>query len=618
MACRRRCTYYDIRGRTWERQAYIKARPVAGDLDLGERVPRTACALDLPPLPEPGRHQRHQGPQAADRAADARDGGDQARDVKIGHGGIRDIEFVIQFLQLLNGGDLPDAADRQHPGGHGPAGAVRLPDQPGAGAAGARTTTSSAGSSTACRSCSTCKRTCMPADDDELRKLALRMGYADARRSGPAAGGVSWPTTANKTTSNRKILDHLLHDAFGDDDQTEAEVGPGARPRPAAGADRAEVLGKYHFRDVKQAYQNLMALARGEDPLPLHAALPAFPGGRSPRSCSRRSAATADPDAALVNLDKVSDSLGGKGVLWELFSFNPPSLRLYVELCAYSPYLSGILTSNPGMIDGLMDSLVLDKLPVARASAADARPSCAGRRRTSTRSCTASRTTSSFAWAFATCWARRTCRPRPARCRTSPRSAWRRSPRRSTQKLAAKFGRPRIGDGPRAGEPCDMVDSGPGQVRRPGDELPQRPGHRLPLRGRRADGLRLRPRPAQRHLQPALLQRAGPADHQDGQPLERLWQAVRGGRPAAPHRQERLAGHVLAGVRPLFRPRVGAALGAAGAVQGAAGLRLAAGGAGGRGGRAPRRLRPPLAPQRRRRNPPHETPPGGNGRAPAT
>ena len=65
----------------------------------------------------------------------------------------------------------------------------------------------------------------------------------------------------------------------------------------------------------------------------------------------------------MVNLDQVSDSLGGKGVLWELFSFNPPSLRLYVELCAYSPHLSGILTSNPGMIDSLMDSLVLDKLP---------------------------------------------------------------------------------------------------------------------------------------------------------------------------------------------------------------------------------------------------------------
>ena len=62
-------------------------------------------------------------------------------------------------------------------------------------------------------------------------------------------------------------------------------------------------------------------------------------------------------------MSKVSDSLGGKGVLWELFSFNPPSLHLYVELCASSPYLSSILISNPGMIDELMDSLVLDKLP---------------------------------------------------------------------------------------------------------------------------------------------------------------------------------------------------------------------------------------------------------------
>ncbi len=43
--------------------------------------------------------------------------------------------------------------------------------------------------------------------------------------------------------------------------------------------------------------------------------------------------------------------------------FQPPRLKLYVRLCASSPYLSGILTSNPGMIDELMDSLVLDRLP---------------------------------------------------------------------------------------------------------------------------------------------------------------------------------------------------------------------------------------------------------------
>ncbi len=63
---------------------------------------------------------------------------------------------------------------------------------------------------------------------------------------------------------------------------------------------------------------------------------------------------------ALVNLEKVSASLGGKAVLWELFSFNPPSLKLYVELCAWSQFLSEILINNPGMIDELLDSLVLE------------------------------------------------------------------------------------------------------------------------------------------------------------------------------------------------------------------------------------------------------------------
>ncbi len=92
-------------------------------------------------------------------------------------------------------------------------------------------------------------------------------------------------------------------------------------------------------------------------------------------------AATPDPDSTLVNLGQVSDSLGGKGVLWELFSFNPPTLHLYVELCAYSAYLSGILTSNPGMIDELMDSLVLDKLPTRETLRADAGRAVPGGRR---------------------------------------------------------------------------------------------------------------------------------------------------------------------------------------------------------------------------------------------
>src|SRR5262249_48971926 len=75
----------------------------------------------------------------------------------------------------------------------------------------------------------------------------------------------------------------------------------------------------------------------------------------------RALAETPDPDLALLNLEQVTASLGAKAVLWELFSFNPPSLRLYVDLCSNSPFLSQILINNPGMIDDLLDSLILNQ-----------------------------------------------------------------------------------------------------------------------------------------------------------------------------------------------------------------------------------------------------------------
>jgi glutamate-ammonia-ligase adenylyltransferase len=122
------------------------------------------------------------------------------------------------------------------------------------------------------------------------------------------------------------------------------------------------VLGRYPFADLPTAYQNLMGLANEKIRF------------LSPRRCRHFLAAiaprllaaiahTPEPDTTLVNLSRVSDSLGGKAALWELFSFNPPSLELYVRLCAACPYLADILTSNPGMIDELMDSLLVERLP---------------------------------------------------------------------------------------------------------------------------------------------------------------------------------------------------------------------------------------------------------------
>ncbi len=99
--------YYDLRGRTWERQALIKARPVAGSRELGEEFlqrltpwifRRYLTATDIAGIKALKRRIEQQTRQA--RADE--------RNVKTGHGGIRDVEFVIQFLQLLNGATLPE------------------------------------------------------------------------------------------------------------------------------------------------------------------------------------------------------------------------------------------------------------------------------------------------------------------------------------------------------------------------------------------------------------------------------------------------------------------------------------------------------------------------------
>ncbi len=121
-------------------------------------------------------------------------------------------------------------------------------------------------------------------------------------------------------------------------------------------------MGRYPFEDVPVAYQNLMALATEKIRFLSTRRCRHFLAAIAPRLLAAI-AQTPEPDTTLVNLSRVSDSLGGKAALWELFSFNRPSLELYVRLCAACPYLAGILTSNPGMIDELMDSLLVEHLP---------------------------------------------------------------------------------------------------------------------------------------------------------------------------------------------------------------------------------------------------------------
>ncbi len=355
--CESALRYYDVSGRTWERQAYVKARVVAGDHDLGD--------FFLTQL-QPWVYRRYltsadiAGIKALKRRIEKRayvEGGGE-RNVKTGEGGIRDIEFAIQFLQLLNGGDLPEIRT-----GHTLQAITRLEK---VGCLTMQERNILEDNYRFLRKIEhrlqimfDLKTHTIPDSDKELRRLAIRTGYSDA--DGHSALAEFKRDLRSRTKLNRKILDHLLHDAFGDDPDAAPESDLVLDPHPPY--ERLEsCLARYRFRDIPAAYENLMALARERVSFLSTRRCRHFLASIAPHLLKAISE-TPDPDTTLVDLSKVSESLGGKGVLWELFSFNPPSLKLYVRLCASSPYLSGILTSNPGMIDELMDSLVLDRLP---------------------------------------------------------------------------------------------------------------------------------------------------------------------------------------------------------------------------------------------------------------
>ena len=360
--------YYDFQGRTWERQALIKARPVAGDLTLGKdflnqlqdwiyRISMSRSDIS--------------GIKALKRKIERRAAqkGEESTNVKTGLGGIRDIEFAIQFMQLLNGAAIKN---------------LRTPNTLTAIGRLERS-----GCLTMAEATLLSQNYCwlrklehrlqimydlqthtLPDSKRELEKIAVRMGYEPFFGESPLVQFRR--NLAEKTEVNRKILNHLLHGDFGpntlfgeedaeDLDDVPIEVELVLEPDPTEEMIAA-ALSPYGFSSVKNAYRIMVELAQEKTRF------------LSPRRCKYFFASiakpllteiskTPDPDATLIALSLVSDSLGVKGVLWELFRFNAPTLKMYVVLCSSSKYLVNIFRSNPGMIDELMDALQLQQLP---------------------------------------------------------------------------------------------------------------------------------------------------------------------------------------------------------------------------------------------------------------
>ncbi len=93
--------YYHRWAKTWEFQALLKARPVAGDLTLGQAyadalAPMVWQAAERPDFVSDVQQMRR-------RVEDTLPAADSHRELKLGPGGLRDVEFAVQLLQLVHG-----------------------------------------------------------------------------------------------------------------------------------------------------------------------------------------------------------------------------------------------------------------------------------------------------------------------------------------------------------------------------------------------------------------------------------------------------------------------------------------------------------------------------------
>ncbi|MFD9724333.1 bifunctional [glutamine synthetase] adenylyltransferase/[glutamine synthetase]-adenylyl-L-tyrosine phosphorylase [Streptomyces sp. NPDC059072] len=281
--------YYQRWAKTWEFQALLKARAVAGDPDLGAEYvdaisPLVWQAAERENFVADVQKMRR-------RVVDNIPAAQVDRELKLGPGGLRDVEFAVQLLQLVHGrhdatlhsGTTLDALHALAAGGYvGRADAAQLHDA-------YRFLRAMEHRIQLYR----LRRThLVPEDEDDLRRLGRSLGL----RTEPVAElNKAWRRHASVVRRlHEKLFYRPLLDAV-------AQLTPGeTRLSPLAAGQRLEALG---YADPAAALRHLEALASGvtRKAAIQRTLLPVLLGWF---------ADSADPDAGLLGFRKVSDALG--------------------------------------------------------------------------------------------------------------------------------------------------------------------------------------------------------------------------------------------------------------------------------------------------------------------
>jgi [glutamine synthetase] adenylyltransferase / [glutamine synthetase]-adenylyl-L-tyrosine phosphorylase len=344
--------YYESAGQTWERAAMIKARPCAGDLDRGN-----AFVKDIAPFVW---RKYFDFVAVADvhamkRQIHAYRGHDEiaveGHNVKLGRGGIREIEFFAQTQQLIAGGRNPALRARETL-----ATLATLADG-GWISPGARRDLDAAylflrRVEHRLQMVADEQTHTLPTEPDELDRFARFLGlpdrdafahvllghlrkvqahYARLFEDTPVVAGRRHELVFAPDSDSRETLDKLVEMGF-------------KRPLDVSAAVRRWRAGEYRALRGEFARSHLAELI----PVLLD-------------ELSR----SENPDRALIALDRFLAGLSGGAQLISLLRQNPDFVALLTLILGTAPRLADIVAQHPQVMDGLIDPAFFAALPDA-------------------------------------------------------------------------------------------------------------------------------------------------------------------------------------------------------------------------------------------------------------
>ena len=336
--------YYQVHGRDWERYALIKARPVAGDLDSGQWLLDQLRPFVYRKYLDFGAIQAIRDmKQMIDREVARKHG---EGDIKLGRGGIREIEFIVQSLQLIRGGrEIRLQANRIH---------TALAQLDRSGALEPATVESLAASYRFLRNLE--HRLQMIADE---QTHLLPRGELDRRRIALAMGRQDWDELQQAL---REIKD-AVHDSFqrilsekspsGDRLNTLADIWSARIDQEAA----LPLLREAGYEDPESTLELVRQLRKGKS-YHSHSKVGRERLDRLMPALVQAAGETDRPHETLSRLVRFVEAVGRRSAYLILLIENPLALQQLVRLCGASAWVSNWISRYPLLLEELLEPVI--------------------------------------------------------------------------------------------------------------------------------------------------------------------------------------------------------------------------------------------------------------------